>query len=73
MKPALFPISSSLTNRLFAQLSMDFITSLPLSGIFDSIMVMVNHGLTKGIILIFCTKKGLTTYETARLFIENVY
>jgi len=72
-KPALFPISSSLTNRPFAQLSMDFITSLPLSRIFDSIMVVVDHGLTKGIILILCTEKGLTTYETARLFIENVY
>jgi hypothetical protein len=73
MKPALFPISSSLTNRPFAQLSMDFITSLPLSRIFDSIMVVVDHGLTKGIILIPCTEKGLTTHETARLFIENVY
>ena len=39
-KPALFPISSSLTNCPFAQLSMDFITSLPLSQFFDSIMVV---------------------------------
>jgi len=36
-------------------------------------MVVVDHGLTKGIILIPCTEKGLMTYETARLFIENVY
>ncbi len=72
-KPALFPISSSLTNHPFSQLSMDFITSLPLSQNFDSIMVVVDHGLTKGITLIPCTKKGLMTYQTARLFIENVY
>ncbi len=72
-KPALFPISSSPMNCPFVQLSMDFITSLPLSGIFDSIMVVVDHGLTKGIILIPCTEKGLTTYEITRLFIKNVY
>jgi hypothetical protein len=35
---------------------MDLITNLPLSNGFDSILVIVDHGLTKGVILSPCKK-----------------
>ena len=40
---------------------------------FDSIMVVVDHGLSKGIILIPTTKTGLTASKTAQLYFDNVY
>jgi hypothetical protein len=35
---------------------MDLITDLPPSKGFDSILVIVDHGLTKGVILVPCSK-----------------
>ena len=53
---------------------MDFMTDLPLSDDgFDSIMIVVDHGLSKGVILIPCSKIGLTAEKTVQLFIDNVY
>ena len=53
--PPLCPISSSVSLP-FKQLSVDLITNHPLSSGFDSVMVVVNHGLTKGVILAPCSK-----------------
>jgi len=39
----------------------------------DSIMVVVDHGLSKGIVLTPCTKTGLTAEKTTQLYIDNVY
>ena len=60
------------TNRPFANCSMDFITDLPLVKGHDSILVVVNQGLTKEIILIPCSK-AITAEETAQLLLENLY
>ena len=51
---------------------MDFITDLPPVKGHDSILMVVNQGLTKGIILIPCSKV-ITTEETAQLLLENLY
>ena len=49
-------------------------TDLPLTDEgFDSIMVTVDHGLSKGIILSPCTKKGLMAERTAEIFINDVF
>jgi hypothetical protein len=50
-KPALQGIESSKNTRPFAQPSMDLITGLPPSDGFNAILVVVDHGLTKGVIL----------------------
>ena len=51
---------------------MDFITDLlPISG-FDSILVMVDQGLTKGVILTPCNKT-ITAEDTGKLLLENLY
>jgi len=51
---------------------MDLITDLPKSKGFDSILSMVDHGLTKGIILI-PTTKGVTSEGIATLLMDNLF
>ena len=51
---------------------MDLITDLPPAEGFDSILVVVDQGLSKGVILIPCNKT-ITSKDTARLLLENLY
>ena len=51
---------------------MDLITNLPLADGFDSILVVVDQGLLKGVILIPCTKT-LTSKDMAQLLLYNLY
>ena len=48
-------------------ISTDFVTDLPESGGFDSINVVVDQGLSKGIVITPC-KKTITAEETTKLF-----
>jgi hypothetical protein len=69
--PPLNPIPST-TLRPFAQLSVDLITDLPESQGYDSVMVVVDHGLMKGVILTPCNKT-ITTKGVAKLFFSKVF
>jgi transposase InsO family protein len=72
-KPSLYPIPSG-SSRLFGSLGIDFMTDLPVTDDgSDSIMVVVDHGLTKGVVLVPTTKLGLSAERTAQLFLDNVY
>ena len=51
---------------------MDFVTDLPLSQGFDSLLVVVDQGLTKGVILIPCNKT-IDAIGTSKLLHQNVY
>ena len=52
---------------------MDLITDdLPLAEGYNSILVMVDQGLLKGVILVPC-KKSITSEDTAQLLLENLY
>ena len=51
---------------------MDLITDLPPVDSFDSILVVVDQGLTKGVILIPCDKT-ITAEGTAKLLLNNLY
>ena len=66
------PIESAKTTRPFAHCSMDLITDLPPVEGFYSILVMVDQGLSKGVILIPCTKT-LTAEGAAQLLLDNLY
>ena len=69
--PPLTPIHS-VTTCLFQQISCDLITDLPPSNGFDSLLVVVDHGLTKGVIL--CPiKKTITAKGVTTLFIHKVF
>jgi len=69
--PPLVPISSDVTVP-FASLSVDLIMDLPPSSGFDSIMVMVDHSLMKGVIITPCLKT-ITLEGVAKLFFKHVY
>ena len=67
----LMPIISH-TTQPFQQVTMDFITNLPISNGFDSIFIMVDQGLSKGVILCPCNKM-INTDKTTKLYIDNVF
>ena len=71
-KPSFLPTEGAPTTQPFTNCSMDFIMDLPLVKGHDSILVVVDQGLTKGIILIPCSKT-ITAEETAQLLLENLY
>jgi hypothetical protein len=59
-------------HRPFQQVTMDFITDLPISNGFDSIFIVVDQGLSKGVILCPCNKT-IDAEGTIKLYIDNVF
>ena len=57
---------------LFSSISVDLITGLPDSHGYDSVMVVVDHGLTKGVIYCPCTK-NIDSEGVAQHFFTNVF
>ena len=71
-QPAYIPKEGAQTTRPFAHSSMDLITDLPLADGYDSILVVVDQGLLKGVILLPCNKT-ITSEDTAKLLLEGLY
>ena len=71
-KPAFLPMEGAKSTRPFAHCSMDLITDLPLLEGFDSILVVVNQGFSKGVILMPCNKT-ITSEGTAKLLLDILY
>ena len=71
-KPTLNPIKAATSQRPFANCSWDLITDLPESNGYNAILSVVDHGLTKGVIII-PTRKTTNEKDIAQLLIENVY
>ena len=70
-RPAINPIPP--VNSLpFKTLTMDFITDLPLSNGFDSILVVTDHDCSKGTVLIEC-HKTIDAIGTVELLHRHVY
>ena len=69
--PALSPLPSTCSHP-FQQLSVDLVTSLPPSAGFDSLLVVVDHGLSKGVILTPCNKT-IDTKGVTELFFKHVF
>ena len=69
--PPLAPISSKCT-RPFQQISMDLITDLPLSHSYDSVLVVVDHGLLKGVIFSPCNKTT-SAADIAEIFFRCIF
>ena len=57
---------------LFSSILVDLITGLPGSHGYDSVMVVVDHGLTKGVIDCPCTK-NIDSEGVAQLFFTHVF
>ena len=71
-RPAYIPMEGAQATRPFAHSSMDLITDLPLADGYDSILVVVDQGLSKGVILSPCNKT-ITSEDTAKLLLEGLY
>jgi Integrase zinc binding domain len=70
--PAYIAIEGANNTRPFAKCSMNLIMDLPPVDGYNSILVMVDQGLLKGIILCPCAK--MITWEgTATLFRDNLF
>lgn len=70
--PPYLPIAALPDALPFATVNMDFITDLPLSQEHDTLLVVVDHDLTKAIVLIPCDKT-VDALTTAQLYFDNVY
>jgi len=70
--PPLVLIPTPSSRCPFAQCSVDLITDLPPSNGFDSIMVVVDHGLMKGVIFMPCNK-SVNTEGVANIFFKKVF
>lgn len=66
------PIRANSNATPFSCISTDFVTDLPSSNGFDSIMVMVDHDLMKGVIFTPCLKT-IDAIETAKILHMEVY
>ena len=56
----------------FSSISVDLISGLPVSNGFNSVMVVVDHSLTKGVIYCLCTK-DIDAAGVAQLFFSHVF
>jgi hypothetical protein len=70
--PAYIVIEGANNTRLFAKCLMDLITDLPPVEEYDSILVVVDRGLSKGVILCPCAKT-ITWEGTATLLRDNLF
>ena len=70
--PAYQPIARAKTICPFANCSMDLITDLPPVDGYDSILVVVDQGLSKGVILSPCAKT-ITWEGIAKLLRDNLF
>ncbi|ESK83158.1 hypothetical protein Moror_14995 [Moniliophthora roreri MCA 2997] len=71
-KVGLQPIAGLLNATPFQVITMDLVTDLPESHGFDTVMVVVDHSSSKGVIFIPCTKM-LDAPQAAELLLRNVY
>jgi Integrase zinc binding domain/RNase H-like domain found in reverse transcriptase len=70
-KPALFPITTDPTALPFQVIALDFITDLPLSQGYGSILTVTDHDCSKASFLIPCNKT-ITAEETAELYARTI-
>ena len=70
--PSLAPIKADSYTYPFLTVTIDFITDLLESNRYNTLYIVVDHNLTKAIVLISCTKI-INVIGTARLYHDNVY
>jgi len=71
-KPHLFPITTDPEVQPFEVVAMDFITKLPLSNGYNSILTIMDHNCTKAAIFIPCNET-ITSEGLAKLYLQHVY
>jgi transposase InsO family protein len=72
MKPPLYPITPEQGARPFQTIAMDWITKLPLSSGYDSILTITDHDCSKAVLFFPCNET-MGTEELARLYFTRVF
>jgi hypothetical protein len=70
--PALFPIETDPNAHPFEVVSMDFITKLPKSGGYDTILTITDHDCTKAAVFIPCNET-IDAKGVAALYLRHIY
>ena len=70
--PPLHPIPPQKDALPFQTITMDFITDLPSSNNFDALFIVVDHDVTKAVVLMPCTKQ-IDAIGTAELYHNHVF
>ncbi len=68
----LFPITTDPEAQPFEVVAMDFITKLPPSNGYDSILTITDHNCTKAVIFIPCNET-ITSEGLAKIYLQHVY
>jgi hypothetical protein len=71
LKPAIFPITPE-HSLPFQTIAMDFITKLPKSGKYDTVLTITDHNCSKAAIFIPC-QETITAEGVATLYLHHVY
>jgi len=71
-KPRLYPITTDPEAQPFEVVAMDFITKLPPSKGFDSILTITNHDCTKAALFVPCNET-IMSEGLAKLYLQQVY
>ena len=71
-KPPLFPITPKEGAHPFETVTMDWITKLPPSSNFDSILTITDHDCSKAVLFIPC-KERMGTKELAETYFKRVF
>ncbi len=71
-KPPLFPITPKKDTRPFATIAMDWITKLPISDGWDSILTITDHDCSKAVLFIPC-KETMGTDKLAKEYFQKVF
>ena len=71
-KPLQFPITTNPEVQLFKCIALDFITKLPPSEDYDSILTITDHDCSKGSIFIPC-KESIDAIGVAELYAKHVF
>jgi len=71
-KPHLYPITTNPEAQPFEVVTMDFITKLPSSRGYDSILTITDHDCTKAALFIPCNET-ITSEGVAKLYLQHAY
>src|SRR6201996_2923266 len=71
LKPAMIPITPE-HSLPFQTVAMDFITKLPKSGKYDTILTITDHDCSKAAIFVPC-QETVTAEEVAAIYLRHVY
>jgi hypothetical protein len=71
-KPSLYPITPKPSSTPFSTIAMDWITKLPLSFGYDSILTITDHDCSKAVLLFPC-KETMGTTDLAKLYFNKVF